>query len=61
LALLFCHVCEGAPYWFAAPIIVVFVTGPAVVEEYGATVPVHPGYRARVDAHANLRLTRTTA
>jgi N-methylhydantoinase A len=34
------------------------VTGPAVVEEYGATVPVHPGYQARVDEHANLRLTR---
>jgi N-methylhydantoinase A len=34
------------------------VAGPAVIEEYGATVPVHPGYRARVDEHANLRLTR---
>ena len=34
------------------------VRGPAVIEEYGATVPVHPGYQARVDEHANLRLTR---
>jgi N-methylhydantoinase A len=34
------------------------VTGPAVIEEYGATVPVHPGYRAWVDEHANLRLTK---
>jgi N-methylhydantoinase A len=34
------------------------VHGPAVIEEYGATVPVHPGYRARVDEHANLRLMR---
>jgi N-methylhydantoinase A len=30
------------------------VTGPAIVEEYGATVPVHPGYSARVDALGNL-------
>jgi N-methylhydantoinase A len=34
------------------------VNGPAVIEEYGATVPVHPGYVARVDEHANLRLRR---
>jgi N-methylhydantoinase A len=34
------------------------VTGPAVIEEYGATVPVHPGYRVHVDEHANLRLTK---
>ncbi len=32
------------------------VLGPAVVEEFGATVPVHPGYRARVDGHGNLLL-----
>ena len=32
------------------------VVGPAVVEEFGATVPVHPGYRARVDGHGNLLL-----
>jgi N-methylhydantoinase A len=30
------------------------VAGPAIVEEYGATVPVHPGYTARVDALGNL-------
>lgn len=34
------------------------VTGPAVVEEFGSTVPVHPGFRAVVDAHANLLITR---
>ncbi|HEX6444072.1 MAG TPA: hydantoinase/oxoprolinase family protein [Streptosporangiales bacterium] len=34
------------------------VTGPAVVEEFGATVPVHPGFTAEVDAHANLSLVR---
>jgi N-methylhydantoinase A len=30
--------------------------GPAVIEEYGATVPVHPGFSARVDEFANLRV-----
>ncbi len=34
------------------------VTGPAVIEEFGSTVPVHPGFRAEVDRHANLRITR---
>jgi N-methylhydantoinase A len=33
-------------------------TGPAVVEEYGSTVPVHPGFAARVDRGGNLILTR---
>ncbi|MGL5858421.1 MAG: hydantoinase/oxoprolinase family protein [Angustibacter sp.] len=37
------------------------VAGPAVVEEFGSTVPVHPGYRAEVDRHRNLLLTRTAA
>jgi N-methylhydantoinase A len=37
------------------------VSGPAVVEEYGATVPVHPGYQVLVDERANLRLTREGA
>jgi N-methylhydantoinase A len=30
------------------------VDGPAVIEEYGATVPVHPGFAARVDQFGNL-------
>jgi N-methylhydantoinase A len=37
------------------------VTGPAVVEEYGSTVPLHPGWTARVDGFGNLLLTRATA
>jgi N-methylhydantoinase A len=32
--------------------------GPAVVEEYGSTVPVHPGFVARVDERRNLVVTR---
>jgi N-methylhydantoinase A len=35
------------------------VVGPAVVEEFGSTVPVHPGFRAEVDDFGNLRLSRS--
>jgi N-methylhydantoinase A len=34
------------------------IPGPAVVEEFGSTVPVHPGFRVRVDDYGNLHLTR---
>jgi N-methylhydantoinase A len=30
------------------------LVGPAIIEEYGATVPVHPGYEAEVDKFGNL-------
>jgi N-methylhydantoinase A len=36
------------------------VTGPAIIEEFGSTVPVHPGFRATLDAHGNLLLTKET-
>jgi len=32
--------------------------GPVIVEEFGSTVPVHPGFTARVDTFANLVITR---
>jgi N-methylhydantoinase A len=32
--------------------------GPAVVEEFGSTVPVHPGFAVRVDAFGNLVMTK---
>jgi N-methylhydantoinase A len=35
--------------------------GPAVVEEFGATVPLHPGFTLRVDHLGNLVITRRTA
>ncbi len=35
------------------------VTGPAVVQEFGATVPVFPGYTATVDRFGNLLLRAT--
>ncbi len=34
------------------------VRGPAVIEEFGSTVPVHPGFAATVDRFGNLLLTR---
>jgi N-methylhydantoinase A len=37
------------------------VVGPAVVEEYGATVPLLPGFRAEVDRFGNLIVTRRVA
>ncbi len=33
--------------------------GPAVIEEFGSTVPLHPGFSARVDAHRNIIVTRS--
>jgi N-methylhydantoinase A len=37
------------------------VTGPAVIEEFGATVPVHPGFTVLVDAFGNLVIRREAA
>ena len=37
----------------------VTVTGPAIVEEFGSTVPLHPGFTARIDAYLNLIVTRS--
>ncbi|PRY47757.1 N-methylhydantoinase A [Geodermatophilus tzadiensis] len=34
------------------------VRGPAVVEEFGSTVPLHPGFAATVDASGNLLIER---
>jgi N-methylhydantoinase A len=34
------------------------VRGPAVLEEFSSTVPLHPGFTARVDAHGNLVVRR---
>jgi N-methylhydantoinase A len=30
------------------------VNGPAVIEEYGSTLPVHPGFTATMDDYGNL-------
>jgi N-methylhydantoinase A len=34
------------------------VHGPAVLEEFSSTVPLHPGFRAEVDRFGNLLITR---
>ena len=34
------------------------LAGPVVVEEFGATTVVAPGWRGALDAHGNLRLER---
>ena len=36
------------------------VEGPAIVEEFGSTVPLHPGFGLRVDALGNLVITKST-
>jgi N-methylhydantoinase A len=37
------------------------IAGPAVIEEFGATVPLHPGFVMRVDTLGNLVITRGAA
>ena len=37
------------------------VEGPVIVEEYGSTVPVHPGFTATVDDFGNLLVRRAGA
>jgi N-methylhydantoinase A len=34
------------------------ITGPAVIQEFGSTLPIHPGFEARVDEHANVVVRR---
>ncbi|WP_119731995.1 hydantoinase/oxoprolinase family protein [Thermomonospora amylolytica] len=34
------------------------VTGPAVIEEFGSTLPLHPGFQAGMDDYGNLVVTR---
>ncbi len=36
------------------------VVGPAVIEEFSSTVPLHPGFEGQVDRFGNLLLRRTT-
>jgi N-methylhydantoinase A len=37
------------------------VEGPVVVEEFGSTLPIAPGYSGRADAHGNIVVTRSRA
>jgi N-methylhydantoinase A len=36
------------------------IDGPAVIEEFGSTVPIHPGFRAEVDVKGNLIVRRVS-
>lgn len=33
------------------------IDGPAIIEEFGSTIPIHPGYTARIDTHGNVLVT----
>ncbi len=37
------------------------VDGPAIIEEFGSTVPLHPGFSARIDEYLNIIVTRSEA
>jgi N-methylhydantoinase A len=37
------------------------LTGPVIIEEFGSTVPIHPGFEVRVDEYLNLIVTRSRA
>jgi N-methylhydantoinase A len=49
---------ETPTYWRPALPAGSTVEGPAVIEEYGATVPLHPGFTATVDPLGNLIIRR---
>ena len=34
------------------------IAGPAVIQEFGSTLPIHPGFRARVDELGNVVVRR---
>ena len=35
------------------------ITGPAIIEEFGSTVPLHPGFVARIDDRLNIIVTKS--
>jgi N-methylhydantoinase A len=37
------------------------IAGPAIIEEFGSTIPIHPGFEVRVDAFGNLIVTKENA
>ncbi len=45
---------DTAIFWRSALAAGDEVAGPAIIEEYGATIPLHPGFAARVDGFGNL-------
>jgi N-methylhydantoinase A len=49
-----CPAADAAVYWRPRLAAGDVLAGPAIIEEYGATVPLHPGYAAQVDKFGNL-------
>ena len=47
-------------WWRAGLLAGDVLTGPAVIEEFGSTVPLHPGFVLRVDPLGNLVITKST-
>ena len=37
------------------------ITGPAIIEEFGSTVPIHPGFQVRIDRFRNIIVTKAGA
>ncbi len=50
---------ETPVYWREDLVPGTTLSGPAILEEFGSTVPVHPGFDVRVDAFRNLIVTRS--
>jgi N-methylhydantoinase A len=50
--------CETPVYWRPDLSPGDVLHGPAVLEEFGSTIPLHPGFRAEVDGFGNLLVTR---
>jgi N-methylhydantoinase A len=48
---------DTASYWRPDLAPGAVIHGPAIIEEYGSTVPLHPGFVARVDGYGNLLVT----
>lgn len=48
-------------YWRANLVPGTTLAGPAVIEEFGSTVPIHPGFGVRIDEYRNIIVTREGA
>ncbi|MGO1165558.1 MAG: hydantoinase/oxoprolinase family protein [Janibacter sp.] len=52
---------ETPVYWREDLVPGTRLVGPAIIEEFGSTVPIHPGFAVRVDAYRNIIVTREGA
>lgn len=50
---------DTAVYWRESLLAGDTVEGPAIIEEFGSTFPLHPGFTARIDASGNIITTRS--